>query len=249
MRDKKELKCLSPDKLQKLMSYVKSQANTARERGTTRAIVDELVVLLSARAGLRAIEICQLKLEDLPAEHGESALWIRNETGEVLRKVDISENIAQLLTRFVRLYRKGTKKKDYLLETERGNPFGYISLYSKVRRIGEQAGIGNLSPKILRYTYIVHLYEEVQDLRYVQEQTGYISRRILAKYLIKDSRKRKRTKGNSAKLTKQKYAKQKAGLLKSAIICEACGTKTNRGRRIESGQFLCHNCLKYFSNG
>lgn len=248
MRDKKEPKYLSPDKLQKLMLYVKSQANTARERGTTRAIVDELVVLLSARAGLRAIEICQLKLEDLPAEHGENALWIRNETGEVLRKVDISEDIAHLLTRFIRLYRKGTKKKDYLLETERGNPFGYISLYSKVRRIGEQAGIGNLSPKILRYTYIVHLYEEVQDLRYVQEQTGYISRRILAKYLIKDSRKRKRTKG-SAKFTKQKSAKQKARLLKSAIICEACGNRTGRGRRIESGQFLCHNCLKYFSNG
>jgi site-specific recombinase XerC len=247
MRGRKKLKCLLPTELQMLLSYVKSQADSARERGTMRAIVDELVVLLLTRAGLRANEISALKLEDLPTGHGENSLWIRNVKGKVLRKVDISEDFARLLTRFVRLYRKGAKKNDSLLETERGNPFGYMSLYSKVRRIGEQAGIGKLNPNILRYTYIVRLYEEVQDLRYVQEQTGYTSRRTLAKYLRKDSRKNMSSKKVDTKLTKQGSVKQKSRLLGPAEICEACGTTTAHGRRIESGQFICHECLKYFS--
>lgn len=249
MSNKKKRKCLSTAELQMLLSYVKSQADSARERGTTRAIIDELIVLLLARAGLRTNEIRELKLEDLPAGHGERALWIRNAMGEVLRTVDISEDIAQLLTRFVRLYRKGAKKKDSLLETERGNPFGYMSLYSKVRRIGEEAGIGKLSPAILRYTYMLRLYEAEQDLRYVQEQTGYVSRRMLAKYLTKDSSKRMSAKRGGAESTKQGSVKQKGRLLESAGRCEACGTTTGRGRRIESGQFLCHECLEYFSTG
>jgi hypothetical protein len=31
--------------------------------------------------------------------------------------------------------------------------------------------------------------------------------------------------------------------------CEACGAKiaTEDGKRIDSGQFLCHKCLKFFS--
>jgi integrase len=251
MSNKKKRKYLSKAELQTLMSYVKSQADTAREKGTMRSIIDELIVLLLARAGLRAIEICALKLKDLPTEHGESTLWIRNTRGKVNRMVDISEDIVQLLTRFVRLYRKGAKKQDSLLETERGNPFGYMSLYSKVRRIGKQSGIGKLSPAILRHTYMVQLYEVEKDLRYVQEQTGYVSRRTLDKYLRKESKssnKRKSSKRDGTKLTKQRSIKQKGRLLVPAEICEACGTTTNRGRRIESGQYLCHECLKYFSS-
>jgi len=246
MGNRKKRKCLSQAELQTLLSYVKSQADSARERGTTRAIIDELIVLLLARAGLRSNEIRGLKIEDISSEYGERALWIRDAMGEVLRTVDISEDIAQLLTRFVRLYRKGAKKKDSLLETERGSPFGYMSLYSKVRRIGEQAGIVKLSPAILRHTYIACLYEAEQDLRYVQEQTGYVSRRTLAKYLTKDRRKIMSAKRCDAESTKQGSVKRKGRLLEPTGRCEACGTATGHGRRIDSGQFLCHECLEYF---
>ena len=109
--DRKRRKYLSEGELQILLSNVKSRADLARERGTTRAIIDELIVLLSARAGLRANEIRALKIEDIPTVHGERTLRIRSAMGEVIRVVDISEDVAQLLTRFVRLYRKGAKSK------------------------------------------------------------------------------------------------------------------------------------------
>lgn len=244
MSESSQRKLVSQAELQTLLSHVKSQADLARERGTTRAIIDELIVLLLARAGLRANEIRALKIEDLPTVHGKRALRVSNAMGEVIRVVDISEDVAHLLTRFARLYRKGAKKKDSLLETERGSPFGYMSLYSKVRRIGEQAGIGKLTPAILRHTYMVCLYEAEQDLRYVQEQTGYVSRRTLTKYLKKGRDKRTSVIGHGA-------AKQKGRHLEPTRACEACGEKspTGRGRRIQSGQFLCHECLEYFRTG
>ena len=247
----RKCKFLSEAELQKLLSYVKKQADLARERGTTRAIVDEMIVLLLARVGLRANEIRSLKIEDLPTHNGEKTLRIRNTLGKVLRIVDISEDISQTLTRFVKLYRKGAKKKDSLLETERGNPFGYMSLYNKVSRIGEQAGIGKITPAILQHTYMVRLYEKEQDLRYVQEQTGYLSRRTLAKYLMKGRGKRTTLKRGSVEVTSQESTEHKGRHMEPMWTCEACGAECVKsdGRKIESGQYLCRKCLGYFHTG
>ena len=248
MSETKKCKYLSETELQTLLLHVKKQADLARKRGTTRAIIDELIVLLSAQAGLRANEIRSLKIEDLPSANGENVLRICNRLDEVLRIVDITEDIAQLLTRFVKLYRKGAKPKDPLLETERGSPFGYMSLYNKVRRIGEQAGIGKLTPTILQHTYAVRLYEMEQDLRYVQEQTGYLSRRALAKYMTKGRSKSVMRQRSDTELKSQESVDQNGKHMDPMRICEACGAECieSEGRKIESGQFLCHMCLRYF---
>jgi integrase/recombinase XerD len=249
--ENRKSKFLSETDLQTLLQYVKKQADLAREKGTTRAIVDEMIILLLARVGLRAKELQALKIKDLPIDNGERVLKIRNAAGRILRAVDISEDMVQLLTKFIRLYRKGAKKTDALLETERGNPFGYMSVYGKVRRIGEQAGIGPITPSILQHTYMVRLYEKEQDLRYVQEQTGYLSRRTLAKYLMKGRGKTATLKRGSAELTSNESSEMNGRHTEPMSTCEACGAEcsTSEGRRIESGQFLCHKCLEYFHTG
>ena len=94
---------------------MKNRADLARRRGSSRAVVDELIILLLARAGLRLNEVCALKIEDLPLNNGEETLWIRNETGDILRKVEIATDIAEFLARFVRFYRNGAEQTDYLL--------------------------------------------------------------------------------------------------------------------------------------
>ena len=241
-------KYLSKAEFRKLLSYVKGQADLARKKGSSRAVVDELIILLLARAGLRSNELCALKIEDLPLRNGEETLWIRDETGDILRKVGISRDIAELLARFVRLYRNGAKQTDYLLESERGNPFGYMNLYSKVRRIAEKAGIGKLSLVTLRHTYMMRLYQAEQDLRYVQEQTGYNSRRTIAKYVTSNVSKKKTLEKSSADLTGQESTEQISRYSVSKQTCEACGAKISKGKgkRIDSGQLLCRDCLMFF---
>jgi integrase len=240
-------KYLPETEFRKLLSYVKNRADIARKRGACRAVVDELIILLLAKAGLRPNELCALKIEDLPLENGEDALWIRNQTCEILRKVKIANDISELLARFVRFYRNGAGQSDYLLVSERGNPLGYMNIYSKLRKIAEKSGIEKLSPITLRHTFMVRLFNTEQDLRYVQEQTGYNSLRTVAMY-VAGNNKNNATKRSSAGSAKQKRTKHKRKDSKPMKICEACGTKiaVNSGKRIESGQFLCNECLKYF---
>jgi integrase/recombinase XerD len=207
---------------------VKDRADTARKRGTSRAVIDELIVLLLLNTGLRTNELCGLKIKDLPVMHNEKTIWIRKKN-KITRKVEVPEDLIELLKRFVKLYRNGAKQNDLLLESERGNAFSYISLYSKIKRIGEASGIGKLSLAMLRLTYVKRLYDTEQDLRYVREQAGYASIRTTANNIhIKKTRKKSK-------------ATQK---------CEACGVNINKGkgRKIDSGQLICSRCQKYFKS-
>jgi integrase len=241
-------KYLSEAELRKLLSYVNGRADLARRRGTSRAVVDELIILLLARAGLRTNEVCTLKIGDLPLNNGEHTLWIRNQAGKILRKVEINSDISELLARFVRFYRNGAEKTDYLLVSERGNPFGYMNIYSKVRKMADQSGIGKLSPVTLRHTFMIRLFETEKDLRYVQEQTGYDSLRTVAMHIARDKdQKEVSTKGRAGQI-KKAQARHKRRDTEPAKICEACGKKTTAGsgKKIESGQFLCKKCLSYF---
>ena len=77
MANRKTRGGLAPDKylsdiqLKKLRQYVKDMADLARQRGSERAIIDELVIELLVNTGLRASELCDLNLEDLPVSHGK----------------------------------------------------------------------------------------------------------------------------------------------------------------------------------
>ena len=71
-------KYLSDVQLKKLRQYVKDMADLARQRGSLRAIIDELIVEILANTGLRASELCQLNIEDLPVSRNKSAFQAGN---------------------------------------------------------------------------------------------------------------------------------------------------------------------------
>ena len=119
---------LSPDKYltklqqRKLMSYVKAQADLGRARGSKRAVVDEMICLFLVQAGLRASEVCDLRLKDLPVCHGKNSIWIDNGKGDISRTVEISEKLTKLIKRFCKLYCKKARPQDYLFVSSRGKP-------------------------------------------------------------------------------------------------------------------------------
>ena len=53
---------LSDRKNKILLSFVKRQADISRKRGASRAVIDELIILLLLKAGLRTGELCGLKI-------------------------------------------------------------------------------------------------------------------------------------------------------------------------------------------
>lgn len=185
-------KYLSDVQLKRLRQYAKDMADLARQRGSARAIMDELIVELLANTGLRASELCSLNIGDLPVTHGKDSVWIRDGKGKVTRTVDIPESLVKRLERFVRLYRKGAKTKDPLLVSTKGKRMIYRSIYEKMRKLGRQSGIGKLHPHMLRHTYLTRLYNVEHDLRFVQDQAGHASPTTTAIYAKTNSKARKR---------------------------------------------------------
>ena len=215
--------CLSEEQVQRLLQYVRERAQQARLAGTTRAIVDELVIWILLQTGLRPQELRRLRVEDAPAHHGEPHLHVQNSSSVSVRAIPVSQEMAQVLQRYVHLYRTDAQPTDPLILSERGGPFGYISLYSKLRRIGQAAGVGRLSPSILRHTFLVRLYEREQDLRLVQEQAGHARLKSTARHV-----------------------RPRRPLLR----CEVCNRTMvpGTGETIDSGQLLCRSCLRDLRN-
>jgi hypothetical protein len=248
---------------------VKNRADEARLKGTTRAIVDELIVLLLVNTGLHASEFCNLRIADLPIEHSENAIWVRDAKGDVVRTVDITSKMSECLERFVRLYRKAAKPDQPLIINERGKRISYMSLYSKVKKIGEKAKIGKLHPNMLRCTYLVRLCYNTKDLRFVQKQAGHASRKtttIYAKMTIGGEQQVEATSDTDYSAVKSdgdsngrqislKCALHKTinhretdyiGGSQQILTCEACGKSISAGTgtKIDSGQIICGDCLK-----
>jgi site-specific recombinase XerC len=119
---------LSETQLRRLRQYVKDMADLARQRGSMRAVIDELVIELLVNTGLRASELCSLNMSDLPMSHGKDAVWVRDGKGSVARTVEIPESVQKRLERFVRLYRKDAGPDAPLLANTRGKPLIYRSL-------------------------------------------------------------------------------------------------------------------------
>jgi len=166
-------KYLTKEQQQKLLSYVKAQADLSRARGSKQGVIDELICLLLVQAGLRASELCNLRLRNLPPYHGKDCIRIEKGKGGVARTIDIPRKLSQAIKRFCRLHRKKAKPGDYLFVSWRGQPLCYMTVYQKIRRIGERSGAGKLHPHMLRHTFATRLYSVERDLLFVSDQLGH----------------------------------------------------------------------------
>lgn len=239
-------RCLSEKQLSRLLLYVENEAEQARQLGGVRAIVNELIILLLSETGLRAREVCRLNISDLKTDHGTNAVHIRNDEGDVTRIIEISENLAERFGEYISLYRKDPQSQHPLFVSERGGRLAYMSLYSKVKKIGKKTSIGVLNPQMLRHTHLVRFFRHNRNLRLVQQRAGHadISTTKALYSLV-------RTKPRTGKQNLPETAAvviSSPGKSKQNLICEVCEEPIfeGNGTRIDSGQFFCPDCLEEF---
>jgi len=240
---------LSDSQQKKLLKFVKNQADQARQNGATRAVVDELIVMMLLDTGLRPKEFCNLRIQDVFLNNGESTLSISGANGDSARHIHISSETTDHLQRFIKLYRKNANPDEPLLISERGNPFTYMSLYSKIKKIGQKAGLGKLHPYMLRRTFMVELYNTEHDLRYVQQQAGHASPKTTAIYVKTTlGHKRNISAKNAAAITYVSTISNIPRTKKKTVTCHACDKPiaNDKGTKIGSGQTLCCECINYF---
>jgi len=192
---------LAPDKylydseISQLLQYLHRQ--TGR-----RAAMNLMIVQTLLGSGLRAAELCALEIRDLPCCHNKPVIYVRDGKGHVARTIEISHTLSQRLRRYVEQYRRGAKPGSVVFRSEAGyrrlrwtqrrrarlsdcilelpraeatSRLTYASLLARIRRVGRLAGLGRLTPHMLRHTYATMLYGVKEDLAFVQDQLGHIS--------------------------------------------------------------------------
>jgi len=176
---------LSVEQFAEVIDLVKSEADQARAKSPylCRAVVNEMLIILMAETGLRASEICNLKLKNLPHYHGKPVIEVECGKGQKSRTVDVSEWCEARLTEYVNQYLSSASPESWLFRSERSGPIKYASIYAKFKRIGIKSGIwlyrkdgrlkSRLSPHKMRHTFGTGLLNASGNTWLVQIELGH----------------------------------------------------------------------------
>lgn len=170
---------LESPRLQRLLPDVLSEADVrsllaAPRRDTPLGHRDLTILELLYGCGLRASELCGLRLDDLDFE----ARVVRGRgKGRKQRLVPMGSRAQEELVAYLRDTRptfKPVPTERHVFLTRRRGPLHRRSLYALVRKYAAAAGFeGKLSPHTLRHSFATHLLANGAPLRVIQEMLGH----------------------------------------------------------------------------
>jgi len=176
---------LSVKQFAALMQTVKAEADAVRAKNPylCRALMNEMLLIVMAETGLRAGELCALKLKNLPAYHGKPEIEVERGKGQKPRTVGVSEWFASQLTAYVKRHLGSSSPESWLFRSERGGRIRYPSVYAKIKRLGIKSGIwlyhkdgrltSRLSPHKLRHSFGTALLNSSNNTWLVQIALGH----------------------------------------------------------------------------
>lgn len=141
---------------------------------SARSQRDAAALELLYGSGLRASELCSLRLDDV---HLNLGVVRPRGKGSKERIVPLGKAAAAALTRYLNEGRPALLKKRpsaFVFIGNRGKALSRVALFKIVRRYAAAAGIPrSISPHKLRHAFATHLLQGGADLRSVQEMLGH----------------------------------------------------------------------------
>lgn len=183
---------LTPDKYLKeyetkaLRTFLEEKAIVGVAKGRKKPPRDWAIIDIAFSTGLRASEICNLKIKDLHIRKGESAIFVENGKGKKNRLVLIGEKLKKHLKEFIAWKKRAEEPatpESYLFVSERSPKMGLNALQKRFKHWVRLAGLkGGYSIHSARHTYGTMLYRQTKDLRMVQKQLGHSSSQVTEVY-------------------------------------------------------------------
>jgi integrase/recombinase XerD len=134
---------------------------------------DVAILELLYASGLRATELCELKLRDLNLEVGCVRVFGK---GSKERIVPLGRAASEALSRYVIEDRPKFERvrSEMLFLSRTGKPMERIGLWMLIEKQGRRSGLlKSVSPHTLRHCFATHLLGGGADLRVVQELLGH----------------------------------------------------------------------------
>jgi integrase/recombinase XerD len=144
---------------------------------------DVAILELLYASGLRASELCDLKLRDANLSVGCVRVMGK---GMKERIVPFGRAASEAMTRYLAECRPGLDKRasDRLFVSRTGKPMERVGLWMLVHKYAKRSGLlRDVGPHVLRHCFATHLLDAGTDLRTIQLLLGHRDLETTARYL------------------------------------------------------------------
>ncbi len=159
---------LSPLQMEQLVKGAKNSRNPER---------NQALILMLYRHGLRETELCRAKLSQLDLATGR--IWVARIKGGLSTDQPVVGLELRLLKRYLRTR---TDTQPWLFVSERQGPLCRHAVIYIVGRAAETAGLGHITPHMLRHSCGYYLANNGHDLRLIQDYLGHRDPKYTALY-------------------------------------------------------------------
>jgi integrase/recombinase XerD len=138
------------------------------------------ITLLLLDTGIRASELCDLKIEDL--DNRNNRIYVRKGKGMKERKLPFSPRTGQMIWRYV-ASRQDTQDSDPLFASKLNRSMTRTKLAEMFSKIGKRAGVNNVHPHRFRHTFAIQYLRNGGNAYTLQMMLGHSSLEMVKHYL------------------------------------------------------------------
>lgn len=161
-----------PKKPKQILKNVLSESEITRIIQATKNIREKTIVCILAYSGIRNLEICNLKLEDV--DLGDNTLTVRGGKNKKDRVVNISAECTNVLIRYLKVFPR--ENSDYLFRTVvKKNQLATGDVRKTLRVLAVRAKIEKkVYPHLLRHSLATNLLNRGASLIMIKNQLGHV---------------------------------------------------------------------------
>lgn len=138
------------------------------------------ILLLMLDTGLRASELCDLKIEDLDTRNHR--IFVKQGKGMKERLLPFSPRTGQMIWRYL-ASRKDTQPQDPLFVGRLNRPLTRTKLAEMCSGIGKRAGVPDVHPHRFRHTFAIQYLRNGGNAYTLQMMLGHNSLEMVKRYL------------------------------------------------------------------
>lgn len=148
----------------------------------TYADRNQAIILLLLDTGLRASELCELRIRDVDLRNKNKSIHIIGGKGDKDRRIPISPRTAQAVWKYL-ASRPDDRVDDYLILTAGRNQMDRLQLLKLLYASAKRASIPDVHPHRFRHTFAINYLRNGGDIYTLQTILGHSSLEMVRRYL------------------------------------------------------------------
>lgn len=158
--------------------YTRNGTNVDHSLGSFER--NRAIILLMLDTGIRASELCDLRIEDL--DNRNNRIYVRKGKGMKERKLPFSPRTGQMIWRYV-ASREDTQPTDPLFASKLNRSMTRTKLAEMLANIGKRAGVPNVHPHRFRHTFAIMYLRNGGNAYTLQAMLGHSTLEMVKHYL------------------------------------------------------------------